>query len=470
MFMNEKLHYSIVGLGLSGISTLEYLVKNNIQNISATDIKSEEELLFLKNKYPQVKFFLGELFIPEETDFVIVSPGVDRFTPVIKNAVLNGAVLTNDINIFLQQLDAARKIKDIKVVVVTGTNGKTTVVNMLANMAEALKIKYALCGNVGNPVLNYLPDNLKVDDQNCDYEHYPDLYILELSSFQLELVDKLYCDVASILNITPDHLDRYPDFETYCAAKLKVYDHAKCCVYYEEDLHTHPNPHKLQISFSKNYNPSQNSYSIDPDNLWLMHASLKMLAINKLRLNSEHNILNALASIAIGDLLNFPREAMYKVLKNFKGLDYRYQAVGNFKDRILWINDSKGTNIGATLTAITTTIHRKEYKNKNIIVILGGLNKNVDLSLLKPLVVTYSKIVILIGECKEQLLNIFQNHLECHLATDLEVAVNIAKKVAKSGDIVLFSPACASFDMFDNYKHRGDVFKQSVLSLYHEQE
>ncbi len=464
MFMNEKLHYSIVGLGISGISCLEFLIKNNIANITATDIKDNEELRGLINKYPKVKFFLGELFIPEETDFIILSPGIDQFIPIIQNAVLNGATLTNDVNVFLKQLNILRKLKDIKVVVITGTNGKTTVVNMLADMAEQSGIKYALCGNVGNPVLNYLPN---INNINENYEQLPELYIIELSSFQLELVDELYCDVASILNITPDHLDRYPDFDTYCVAKLKVYAHANHCVYYQEDLHTHSN--RAGISFGKNYVSDKHSYSIDPDNLWLMHGALKMLPIKELGLNSEHNILNALAAIAIGDLLDFPRENIYTVLKNFKGLEYRYQTVGNFKDQIWWINDSKGTNIGATLAAINTTAHSNKYNNKNIIIIMGGLNKNVDLSLLKPLVITYCKMAILIGECKEQLLNIFQDHLECYLAIDLHVAVNIAKKFGHQGDIVLFSPACASFDMFDNYKHRGDVFKQCVLSLYHEQ-
>lgn len=464
MLINKNLHYSIVGLGISGISTLEYLIKHDVINITATDIKNDQELQFLTNKYPQVKFFLGELFIPEETDFIILSPGIDQFIPVVQNAVLNGAILTNDINIFLRQLNMLKKIKNIKIVVITGTNGKTTVVHMLASIAEQLKLKYALCGNVGNPVLDYAP--IDINDSNIAS---PDLYIIELSSFQLELVDELHCDIASILNITPDHLDRYPDFEAYCTAKLKVYEHAKCCVYYHEDLHTHPLNNKNKVFFTKNYNPDQASYSIDADDLWLMHGDLKLLPINELALTSEHNILNALAVIAIGDLLNFPRDSIYTALKNFKGLEYRYQTVGNFADQVLWINDSKGTNIGSTLAAINTTVHSKKYHDKNIIIILGGLNKNVDLSLLKPLVVTYCKMVILIGDTQQQLLNIFQDHLECHLTTDLCIAVNIAKQFAKVGDIVLFSPACASFDMFDNYKHRGEVFKQSVLSLYHEQ-
>lgn len=460
--MNKKLHYCVLGLGITGISCLEFLINNQVEKITATDAQDNLELRSLSAKYPMVEFFFGELKIPSVADVLVLSPGIDQSLPIIKQAVINGAKLTNDINLFLEQINILQKIKPIKLAAITGTNGKTTVVNILASMAEHAGIKYALCGNVGNPVLNYLSNN----EANNDIL----LYIIELSSFQLELVDQLYCDVASVLNITPDHLDRYPDFAAYCDAKLKIYKHAKNIVYYREDSNTYD---KRGISFGKSATFRDQDFSIDPEYTWLMQGKEKILPINELALTGEHNILNSLACLAVGNLLGLSKDAMYAALRNFSGLEYRCQKVGMFDDGILWINDSKGTNVGATIAAINSTIAKKytgiEELHKKMIIILGGINKNADLSILKPWVGKHCKIAILIGDCKNQLFDILQHNVNCYVAIDLQTAVRIAKQFAIYGDTVLFSPACASFDMFKNYKHRGEVFKQCVLEIYNEQ-
>ena len=455
--MNKKLHYCVLGLGITGISCLEFLTNNQIEKITATDVKNNLGLPKLSEKYPTVNFLLGELKIPDDADILVLSPGINQFLPVIQNAVKRGAKLTNDINLFLEQINILKKNSPIKVVAITGTNGKTTVVNILANMAEQVGVKYALCGNVGDPVLNYL--------SNTDVL----LYIIELSSFQLELVDQLYCDVACILNITPDHLDRYADFAAYCAAKLKIYKNAKNIVYYREDLNTYNNSfdNKSVISFGKSFTDSSKNFSIDADYKWLMHGQFKMIQIKELALTGEHNILNSLACLAIGDLLNFPKNDMYVSLKNFFGLEHRCQIVGTWNG-ISWVNDSKGTNVGATIAALNANLSCNENYNKKLIIILGGINKNADLSMLQPFVANNCKTAILIGACKEQLFDILHHSVNCHIAVDLQMAVSIAKQIAILGDTVLFSPACASFDMFENYKHRGEVFKQCVLELYND--
>lgn len=446
--MNKELHYCVLGLGITGVSCLEFLLNHQVAKITATDIKDNLELQALAIKYPMVEFFFGELKCPDTADVLVLSPGIDQSLPVIQQAVLRGVKLTNDINLFLEQINILKKTQPIKLVAVTGTNGKTTVVNILASMAKYAGINYALCGNVGMPVLNCIDKNVL-------------LYIIELSSFQLELIEKLYCDVASILNITPDHLDRHQDFAAYCAAKLKIYQHAKNIVYYREDANTY---NKQGISFGESLAVRDQDFCIDADHNWLMQGKEKIFPINELVLTGKHNFLNSLACLAIGNLLNFPKDAMYTALKNFSGLEYRCQKVGMFNDGVLWINDSKGTNVGATIAALNAV-----GSHKKTIIILGGINKNADLAILKPFVAEYCKAAILFGDCKNQLFELFQDSINCYVVIDLLMAVTIAQQLAVSGDTVLFSPACASFDMFKDYKHRGEVFKQCLLKIYNEQ-
>ncbi|MGD0465630.1 MAG: UDP-N-acetylmuramoyl-L-alanine--D-glutamate ligase [Gammaproteobacteria bacterium] len=456
--MKKDLHYCVLGLGITGISCLDFLIKKKIKRITAIDLKNNSELLQLTYKYPQVNFILGSVEIPSDAELLILSPGIDPSLPNIQQAIQRGAKLTNDINIFLEQIKILKQTKQISIAAITGTNGKTTVVNVLAKMAQLYGIKYALCGNVGEPVLNHLSDDIQ-------------LYILELSSFQLELIENLSCkqifDAACILNVTPDHLDRYIDFTAYCVAKLNIYHQAKHIVYYREDHNTNPNiiskdlTHIKISSFGKSATHHEQHFGIDPENKWLTEGQQKLLLISELSLYGEHNILNSLACLAIGKILRFPTNTMITVLKNFSGLEHRCQTIGTFTG-ISWINDSKGTNIGATIAAITSTI---KYCNTKLIIILGGINKNADLSMLQPYMANNCKAAILIGSCKEQLFEMFNKILDCYIAIDLKMAVFLAKKIATTGDTVLLSPACASFDMFENYKHRGEVFKQYVLEL-----
>lgn len=458
--MNKKVHYCVLGLGITGISCLKFLIKNKNAKVTATDDLDNVELQAIASQYPQVEFFLGELKIPDDVDFLVLSPGIDQSLPKIQKAISSGAKLTNDINLFLEQINIIKQHRSVQLVAITGTNGKTTVVNILASMAKQAGIKYSMCGNVGNPVLDSL--------QHVDLC----LYILELSSFQLELVAELNCDVACVLNITPDHLDRHANFSEYCAIKLKIYQHAKNIVYYREDLNTYKDldNNKNSISFGLSLPIREQDFGIDPGYAWIIKGKNHILPINELALTEEHNVLNSLACLAIGDLLSIPQSAMKHTLRHFSGLDHRYQKIGIFNDGIIWINDSKGTNIGATIVALNNTGSSEQKNTKRTIIILGGINKNADLSILIPFVVKYCKSAILIGECKNKLLDILKDNVNCYVAIDLPSAVNIAKQIAICGDTVLFSPACASFDMFKNYKHRGEVFTKCVLELYSDEQ
>lgn len=452
--MKKNLHYCILGLGITGISCLNFLITTEVNKITAVDIKKTKEFLELQDQYSTVHFILGEFKIPDDVDILVISPGIDPLLPVIQQALLRGVKITNDINIFLEHISILKRSKNIQIIAITGTNGKTTVVNILANMAKENGLSYALCGNVGAPVLDYLSKDVS-------------LYILELSSFQLELLSHLPCkeifEVACILNITPDHLDRYINFAAYCAAKLNIYQQAKNIVYYREDINTKPKQQGINNinSFGLSSVNNDEDFGIDIDNKYLIYGKQKLLLIKDLALFGEHNILNVLACFAIGKNLKFSIPSMINVLKCFSGLEHRCQTVGNF-DGIYWINDSKGTNVGAAIAAINSVV--KHYNTK-LIIILGGISKNADLSLLQSCVINNCKAAIFIGSCKEELFNIFNDTLECYKSIDLKTAVYLAKKIANKGDVVLLSPACASFDMFENYKHRGEVFKNCVLEL-----
>ena len=463
MLQNNKktIHYCILGLGVTGISCLNFLLAKDNIKITATDAKDTLELQLIAEKLPQVDFFLGNLHIPDNVDFLILSPGISKSLPIINNAVSYGAKLTSDINLFLKEINTLKKSRRVQVVAVTGTNGKTTVVNILAEMAIKSKIKHALCGNVGYPVLDTL------------YDKDIDLYIIELSSFQLEIIEDLYCDVACILNITPDHLDRYLDFNEYCVTKAKICKNAKKIVYYREDVNLLAQvsslSDKLSIdentSFGIKANQQKQGFSLNEDRSWLMKGEKKIFPTNQLALLGEHNILNVLACFCIGELIGLTYDNMCYVLRNFSGLKHRCEIVGKFYDDILWINDSKGTNVGATIAALISFSSYISNKKKAII-ILGGISKNADLSILKPFIVNYCKGAILIGESKNQLFALLKDNINCYIAESLDFAVIKAKQIATSGDLVLFSPACSSFDMFKDYKDRGESFKRIVLELY----
>jgi UDP-N-acetylmuramoylalanine--D-glutamate ligase len=470
--INKNLHYCVVGFGVTGKSCLDFLLQLQASKITVTDTQDNLAIQAKTTQYidqekstkSELTFHLGKLLIPDNADVVVVSPGIDRNLPEISAAVQNGAKLTNDINLFIEYIKLVNN-SQIKLATVTGTNGKTTVVHILAAMAQQAGIKYALCGNVGNPILDYV------------FDREIKLYIIELSSFQLELVENLTSDVACVLNITADHLDRYIDFADYFAVKLKIYQHAKNLVYYRDDCaitkkldsrlnNTIGINHKLSFGIKQVANNDQD-FAIDITGRWLLHGQKKIMQIKELSISGEHNLLNVLASLAMGRILQFSKETMVMALKNFQGLPHRSQIIGKFSDQILWINDSKGTNVGATIAAIDAAVANDQFNN-NLIIILGGVNKDMDFTILKPLVNKYCKAAILIGACQQQLFTIFQDGICCYLAKDLAVAVKIAKQIADIGNQVLFSPACASFDMFSNYQHRGQVFTQSVLDLYNE--
>lgn len=434
--------YLVVGLGVTGFSVVEYLRAHRAAVI-VTDTRLEPpQLALLKNKFIDVPVLLGAISVPDTVTHIILSPGVAISTPEIQAAIARDVVVLGDIELFAQVVDKP-------VLAVTGSNGKSTVTTLLGAMAQSSGISAGVGGNLGIPALALL-----------DLKH--DCYILELSSFQLETLRSLRPKVVTILNISPDHMDRYDDLQAYQQAKQRVYLNAEYAVVNrQDDLAAVPDTIQTTIiSFGLDV-PQDDNYGLlqHLGASWLAKGQLPLMPVQQMTMLGEHNVANALAALAMGEIAGFDMAAMLSTLRKFRGLEHRCEQIV-IADNVVWVNDSKGTNVAATIAAI-------EGLSKSIIgkwiIILGGVGKGADFTPLLGPVVKHCKAAILIGEAAPQLWDLLHNAIPCYKAVNLAEVITIAQQHAVSYDGVLLSPACASFDMFNNYIHRGDLFKQQVL-------
>jgi len=447
--MHEK--YLVVGLGITGFSAMEYLSKQAVQ-ITVTDSRVEPpKFAELRAAYPRVSTLLGKISVPADTTTIILSPGVSIDEPDLQAAQAKGIPIIGDIELFA-------RVVDKPVIAVTGSNGKSTVTTLLGKMAQACGIKAGIGGNLGIPALSLLaPNNV------C--------YILELSSFQLETLYSLRPLVVTILNITPDHMERYADMLPYQQAKQRIYHNARYAVFNRADPLTKPNStieENCIVSFGLDQ-PTVGNYGVvtSGDKRWLAKGDTLLIAIEELALLGEHNVANALAALAMGEIAGFDLDAMLLTLKTFTGLEHACEKVLRDQD-ILWVNDSKGTNPAATIAGLQGL---SQSINGKWIIILGGLSKNADFAPLLAPVQKYCKAAILIGSAADELYDLLHASVVCKKAKNLSEVVKIAKELAAPGDGVLLSPACASQDMFENYAHRGREFKELVqqgIGVQHE--
>jgi len=444
----------VVGLGQTGQSIARYLHHKNLPFAVFDTRKNPPGLDGFRKAYPEVALFL-EIYpenLHERVSRIICSPGVSLDISLIQEARARGMPIESDIDCLAAEVQAP-------MVAITGTNGKSTVTCLLGEMAKAAGINTAVAGNIGTPVLDLLLDEPKAFD----------LWVLELSSFQLELTSALRPAAAIILNISPDHLDRHHNARAYRAAKQRVYRGAHVGVFNRDDLETKPDPAYLEtgmrvISFGSDEPASQNSWGLrrDADNqLCLARGDALILPVDHIRIKGQHNGMNALATCALAELLAIPIEACISVLKAFVGLPHRCQKV-RVLDNVLWINDSKGTNVGATESAITGLGPSTKGK---LVLIAGGQGKGGDFQALRPSVLEYVRTLILIGEDAKLLDEALGDLVQVYHAASLDEAVGLAKSYAEAGDTVLLSPACASFDMFDSFNHRGEAFTALVEAL-----
>ncbi len=434
----------IVGLGATGLSCARYLHRAGMPFAMVDTRVAPPQLEAFRQLYPEVEVELGNLdaVVFDKATQIILSPGIALREPHIMRLIQRGIPVIGDIELF------ARVVKK-PVISITGTNAKSTVTTLVAEMANAAGYKALAGGNLGIPAL----DLLEQSDT--------DVFVLELSSFQLETTHSLHSDVATVLNVTPDHMDRYDTVEEYQAAKLRVYRHCNTVVCNRDDVLTDIE-HPSKVYFTLN-EPRENEFGlreVDGEKYLAFGADL-LLPVKELPVAGRHYQANALASLAMGHSFGLPFEPMLAVLRQFPGLPHRCQLVRNRRG-VKWYNDSKGTNVGATQAAIEGL---GDHVSGKLILIAGGVGKHADFSPLLPAIEKYARHVVLIGEAARELADLIDGRIPVSFAASMDEAVQRCDAVAQSGDSVLLSPACASFDMFKNFEHRGQVFAEVVTKL-----
>jgi UDP-N-acetylmuramoylalanine--D-glutamate ligase len=446
--MQTALHRNgkvIVGLGQTGLSFARYLQRQG-ESFRIVDSRQQPPgLQEARQAFPQLEIELGEfqeqtLLAAEE---LLVSPGVDLRQPVFKRVREAKIPLSSDIGIFAASIQAP-------IAAITGSNAKSTVVSLLGAMAEKAGLDVAIAGNIGKPVLDLLAEEVR------------QLYILEISSFQLESTHGLGAEVACILNISSDHMDRYDHEQEYLSAKQRIFQNCKQVVVNRDDPLT-----TLGIPASARHW----SYGLDaggPDEFgllevagetWLAFNQQALMSASQVKLAGRHNLANALAALALGHSLGLDMSLMQAALSEFAGLPHRCQFVAEIQG-VKYYNDSKGTNVGASIAAL----HGLGGKS-NVILLAGGQGKGADFCDLQESLSRHGKMVIVYGEDAERISQAVKPVVSVKAVDDLLAAVALACQESLPGDIVLLSPACASFDMFMNFEDRGRVFMAAVEAL-----
>ncbi len=429
----------VVGLGVTGLSVVRYLRSLGERVVVVDSRDLPPGMNELKEKYPDVELHTGKFKLSLFTSArrIVVSPGVSISEPALKKAREQGVEIAGDIDLFAHEVNAP-------VVGITGSNGKSTVTTLLTEMAKCAGIDVAIGGNIGTPVLEIVDDN---------YE----LYVLELSSFQLDTLQSLPMEVAVVLNISPDHMDRYDDLNSYVMSKHEIYRNAKTCVVNRDDElagnQTFACAHTVGFTLKQ---PGNNDFGLcECEGVsWLCRGTEQLLSINEIKIKGAHNIANVLAALALGSVLTIPDRFMVEAIKNFSGLEHRTQWVME-KHGVNWFNDSKGTNVGASIAAI------EGLPGKHVL-IAGGDGKGADFSPLATVAAPHLRAAVLIGRDAEKIGAVLNGLVPVVYAADMEEAVMKAANLAEEGDNVLLSPACASFDMYSNFEHRGQVFMEAV--------
>lgn len=429
----------VVGLGLSGYSVVRYLLARGLK-VRVSDVHPNPALADqLASEFPHVVTSFGAKDISIDETLVVVSPGVSLRSPLLKRAFDLNLEVVGDVELFIQE-------NRQPIIAITGSNGKSTVTTLVGEMCEAAAMTPLVAGNIGAPVLDALTDQKAYD-----------LAVLELSSFQLETTKQLKADCATILNISADHMDRYDSMGDYILAKARVLRGAKRAVLPLHDSGLEQITKINQTSYFTLEAP-QNNHQFGVRRAsrqrWLMRGNDMLMPLRDIPLVGLHNIKNVLSAFALVDFLNLPLEALVNTVKNFKGLPHRMQTVVE-KDQVRWVNDSKATNVGATQTALQNV-------EGDVIWIAGGQSKGADFSELQSSIGANIRALISFGQDAEQLNTALAGLLDIYPVIDLAAAVKKAAELAKTTCTVLFSPACASFDMFRGFEHRGHSFASLV--------
>jgi UDP-N-acetylmuramoylalanine--D-glutamate ligase len=436
----------VVGLGKSGLSLVRFLARQGLPFAVVDSRANPPELATLREQFPQVEVRCGELdveFLCRASE-LLVSPGMALATPALQQTAARGVKMSGDIELFARYAKAP-------IIAITGSNAKSTVTTLVGEMALAAGKRVAVGGNLGTPALELLADEVE-------------LYVLELSSFQLETTAQLNAAVATVLNVSEDHMDRYSGLPAYHQAKHRIFRGAKHVVINRQDALSRPllNEGVTCSTFGLN-KPDFKTFGIivEEGEKYLAYQFDKLMNVRELKMRGAHNQANALAALALGHAAGLAFEPMLAALREFTGLEHRCQWLRELRE-VNYYDDSKATNVGAALAAIEGLGADIDGK---LLLVAGGDGKGADFSALRAPVAAHCRAVILLGRDAELLASALGDSVPLLRVNTLEEAVLRAAELAQSGDAVLLSPACASLDMFKNYEQRGQLFAAAVQGL-----
>ena len=431
----------VVGLGETGLSCVRHLAAQGHRVTVVDDREAPAHRLDLRREFPQVPLHAGRFDrrLLSGHDLVVISPGVPRDQALVREALEAGMEVIGDIELFARTAAAP-------VLAITGSNGKSTVTRLAGEMCAAAGLDTAVGGNIGVPALSLLrrPE--------------PEAYVLELSSFQLESTFSLNARAATVLNVSADHMDRYAGLDAYTAAKARIFDGDGRMVLNADDPQVMrlARPGRETVRFGLGPPATPGDYGLDHKDgePWLLRGGQALMPARELALPGRHNLANVLAAMALVESLGVEPGAMVAAARRFRGLPHRMQPVAEHGG-VLWIDDSKATNVGATVAAL-------EGMERPVILIAGGDGKAADFSPLREPVRRRVRRLILMGQDAPRLESLLAPVVDTERAADMVQAVQRAAAAARPGEAVLLSPACASFDMYTGFEHRGRVFAQAV--------
>ncbi|CAH0530262.1 UDP-N-acetylmuramoylalanine--D-glutamate ligase [Allocatenococcus thiocycli] len=418
----------VVGLGITGLSVVKHLRKYQPQLVvKVIDTRANPPGA---ERLPEgVELHSGGWNAAwlAEADLVVTNPGIALATPEIQSVLGQGTPVVGDIELFAWAVTKP-------VVAITGSNGKSTVTDLTGVMAKAAGLSVGVGGNIGVPALDLL-------DQEAD------LYVLELSSFQLETTSSLKLKAAAFLNLSEDHMDRYESMADYRSAKLRIFNHAELAVVNRDDQETFPDHDMPVVTFGGD----EQAFGLETDGerTWLLDHGQRVIASDELKLVGKHNLANVLVVLALLKAAGVDCHNTLNTLKNYTGLTHRCQVVED-NQGVKWVNDSKATNIASTMAALSGL----ELTGK-LYLLVGGVGKGADFTPLEPIFATLNLQLCCFGKDGDEFLPLHPS------ATRFDTMEDVIQQISsqlKAGDMVMLSPACASFDQFDNFMARGDVF------------
>ena len=442
----------ILGAGKTGVATANFLIKES-KHVLLSESNSTNNIRTLINPNVEIEFGQNSDGFINKADLVVISPGISPLSNIVQKINSKKIPMVSDIEI-------AKLYMQKPIIAVTGTNGKTTTTTLITHIINSSGKKAISCGNIGKPLIELVTEK-------ADY------FVLEISSFQIYYSPTLACDIAVCLNITPDHLDWHGNFEHYLQTKKNLFtqqDKDSWAVLNHNDKHIKEFEPRNNVFYFSSTKPDKNIFEQLENVAYYENSKLlikqkdeisEIAHLNDLQIIGNHNIENALASISVARIINIKSEAMKNGLKSFKGVEHRLEYVKNTNCKEFY-NDSKATNPEATIKAIEAF---NDKKNRKITLILGGRDKNTDLNEMISAIKSQISDVILYGEAKERFKKELNrnDYKKVKIVNNLPEAVTISSK--SESDIVLFSPACSSFDMFKNYEERGKIFKELVSKL-----